>query len=58
MKAYYLLAPLCAALLGGCAYYSTTPASVAYVAPPRVAYVAPTYVAPTYVAPPYTVIAP
>ncbi len=53
MKAYYLLAPLCAALLGGCAVYTTTPASVAYVSPARVA-----YVSPTYVAPPYTVIAP
>jgi hypothetical protein len=53
MKAYYLLAPLLAALLGGCAYYTTAPAPVAYVSSPRVA-----YVAPTYVAPPYTVIAP
>ncbi|HXD41091.1 MAG TPA: hypothetical protein VN649_11045 [Ramlibacter sp.] len=57
MKAYYLLAPLCVALLGGCAVYSTTPATVAYVqpAPAAVAYVSPTYIAaPTS----YRVIAP
>ncbi len=33
MKAYYLLVPLCAAFLGGCAYYTTAPAPVAYIAP-------------------------
>jgi len=47
MKAYYLLAPLGAALMVGCAYepvYHTTTA-------PPVA-----YVAPTYAAPPSTVI--
>lgn len=48
MKAYYLLAPLgAAALLVGCAYepvyHTTTPAPVAYVAPPA------TYVAPSAV---------
>ena len=54
MKAYYLLVPLCAAFLGGCAYYTTVPALYRPPGPaPRVA-----YVTPTYVAPPYTVIAP
>jgi hypothetical protein len=52
MKAYYLLVPLCVALLGGCtvrpiAYSTPAPASVAYVSP-----------TPTYVAPPYVVVAP
>lgn len=45
MKAYYLFAPLSAAVLAGCAYepvYTTTP-PVAYVAP------TPTYVAPSTV---------
>jgi hypothetical protein len=39
MKAFYILAPLLAAL-GGCAYYNTPPAPVA---------VAPAYVAPNTV---------
>jgi hypothetical protein len=50
MKAYYLLAPLCAALLTGCAYrpvtYTPQPATVAYAST--------TYVAPA----PYTVVLP
>ena len=49
MKAYYLIAPLGAALLVGCAYepvyHTTAPAPIAYVAPPA-----------TYVAPPSTVV--
>jgi hypothetical protein len=54
MKAYYLLVPLCAAILGGCTVYPP----VAYTAPPARVAVAPTYVTPTYVAPAYTVVAP
>ena len=53
MKAYYLLAPLGLALLGGC---TINPPAVAYTAPPTVAYTSPTYVTPGYVAP--TVVAP
>lgn len=45
MKAYYLLAPLSAALIAGCAYERTV-----YTTP------APVAVAPTYVAPPSTVV--
>jgi hypothetical protein len=44
MKAYYLLVPLCVALLGGC----TVVRPVAYTTPATVAYVSPTYVAPPY----------
>jgi hypothetical protein len=49
MKAYYLLVPLCVALLGGC----TVVRPVAYTTPATVA-----YASPTYVAPPYTVVLP
>lgn len=50
MKAYYLLVPLCVALLGGC---TVRPIAYSTPAPPSVA-----YVSPTYVAPPYVVVAP
>lgn len=50
MKAYYLLVPVCVALLGGCTVYRP----VAYTAPPATV----AYVSPTYVAPPYMVVAP
>ncbi len=52
MKAYYLLAPLGAAALVGCTYYSPPVAytyysrPVAYTTPATVTYVSPIYVAP------------
>ena len=51
MKAYYLLAPLAAAALGGCTYYSRPVAAyysppVVYTTPAAVAYASPIYVAP------------
>lgn len=50
MKAYYLIVPVCMALLGGC----TVVRPVAYTTPAATV----SYVSPTYVAPPYMVVAP
>ncbi|HSH91144.1 MAG TPA: hypothetical protein VK996_14250 [Ramlibacter sp.] len=52
MKAYYLLAGIGLAVLGGC----TINPPVAYTTTPAVVATSPTYIAPTYVAPTYRII--